>query len=690
MNRFRFAALHFRLFRLRPLWWGLWIMAWLFQLFSTIGYWVDQPLPAIDRVVLGIVLLGVFHAGNVYSPRNNTRLRILPLPRSTCFLVDAIFPLILFLILPLLREIPALILSGFPFSLLFWAWADILILHTVLFSAVWLLGCQLPPLNTPPLFAGMLAGVIFWHGSLSRILERLTTVRSVPELFERSIPNDQRYFTLLGAALLVCSLAGAALRVQKTGLRIFWAQTAVIPPTLMFLMCGPALVNRMLAWLDLQRPLPEASALGWEVHPLPQLSRKQDTFRQGPQVPSSLFQHYTFPFFAEHTQSQSETAFFPERSRIRASGTETWHPLTLNPSHPGSGVEGRTLAAWLRATELPVPVRLFWVNLPEFSFDFDPATTLPDFSGGAVEIELMMRVDPYAWQEISLAAPMDTPIKFRDGIHAFTLRNTSMRWLFEREPIRLFFSAELRNRHLNLQWRRLFHGKKSPSFLASVFTHTGQEAPQTFVSMRSLGGNPPPGVAFPASTERIHSTFHPDAEWIASYGPRSGHPQDSMRMHLILIAPTGQSARVTVQDYQRFFALSPTGFDPVRTGGQSVTSLPPGPWLVDLLHRLATESAGRLQEPFMLPDFFQALSLLPAESYREALFEAAKLHPHLTALIVANGWEEQAMEVWQDLARQQVPLPAAARKTFLRSGDPVLFEAWQAQERWAPIREDLR
>ena len=161
-------------------------------------------------------------------------------------------------------------------------------------------------------------------------------------------------------------------------------------------------------------------------------------------------------------------------------------------------------------------------------------------------------------------------------------------------------------------------------------------------------------------------------------------------MHLILIAPTGQSARVTVQDYQRFFALSPTGFDPVRTGGQSVTSLPPGPWLVDLLHRLATESAGRLQEPFMLPDFFQALSLLPAESYREALFEAAKLHPHLTALIVANGWEEQAMEVWQDLARQQVPLPAAARKTFLRSGDPVLFEAWQAQERWAPIREDLR
>jgi hypothetical protein len=83
---------------------------------------------------------------------------------------------------------------------------------------------------------------------------------------------------------------------------------------------------------------------------------------------------------------------------------------------------------------------------------------------------------------------------------------------------------------------------------------------------------------------------------------------------------------------------------------------------------------------------FPNLSQLPPDSYKQALFQAARIHPRFAEVILQNGWEQEALDVWLDLARREIALPPAAVRAFLLSGDPRLRQALVHQQSFRPTQ----
>ncbi len=716
MKRLRIACLHFRLFRNQAAWWWGWSLIWVFQFLSALTYSLHgDPFRVADRMMTGILLLAVFHMGNFYSERNNGYLRTLPLPRGTCFWVDAVFPLLLFIGIPLLREIPPVLQSGFSIADLAWAWLDLLLLYVPLVLGVWQLGALLSPICTPPRLAGHLFGLFGLYWFMKQILPAFTEVTSFVELFGQGISNDQRYFTVFlgawGGGLL--ALAGVRMRLEARKAVIF-THSLLFPLLLFWLLTGPAWIQKGRGLLELHRPLPEITTSGWELFPVTALSEKSDVW-QGTFEQARWVQHYRLPLLARHENEEFEALMQLERARIRVEEEETWFPLEVSDSPPVFGMHNRLLHHWagdqiyllnfLRSTQRrPYEFQTLGIQFQE--------ETLPDFQGQAVEMAYDLRVTPHQLEAFAVDQPLSRPHRQRRGAENLHLHPTKISWSFPsgQEGPRFQFEAGASMRVESLHWKSLIFGERPGPVVLLILKntrsqpHAGLSAHHYFREVRNSG------AAFPRARARIGSMLNlemqgvvfdhelggfipqreddpppkPEAAFCRYFMPETSPGE--YQVDWLVLRPRNRY-RIQLRDYHRFSHLPERGRIEDLFNPRSSEHGPPGTWETDMLRRWSTEPLGG-----MIHDgsnrLFYGLGLTPALEYREALFEAAKLHPRLSAIILGNGWEEEALEVWLDLARQGGPLPAAARLAFQRSGDQRLLEALEVQERWAPLEEE--
>jgi hypothetical protein len=686
MNRFQIARLHFQRFRTGPLWWIFWSLVWVLQLINGHLYRVQTPKVSLDMWTAVLVMLHVFYGGNFFSARNNPCLRTLPLPRGTCFCVDVILPLLCFLPILLFREIPPWIQSGFPMTSLLWAWTDILLMYVPLLSSVWLLGCLLPPLRTPLLFGANLVGMLLSVWILSTVLPRFAPVVSLDSFFDYDISNVQRYFTVVGTSTVACVLIGFAVWLRLEGSRaLCYVHGVGIPLLVLCLKFGPGAVDRFLFALDQRRDTPVAAAEGWSVFAIPQQCEKSRWFRSTPDKKNQLVQRYTLPLVAEHSSDTSDIHFRLKRASIRKDGSETWRTF------PGKNLwEYDTLAAqmvkrWtgeLKSQRQNLPRKTAAKKRTWFDFEFTP-DLLEGFQGEPVEISYDVHLVPYDLTEVALYQNLESTHTHRDGKVHFSTSATRIEWekingnAFFRSRTKLFSRVE------NLLWKRLFFGEPEPSVAVCIVEPKGSEHPGSLMDFILLHFRGPAVSAFPAISSEFQTSLSLSEKSADVSEIQRAVSDDSFHVHWLLLQPKAP-LRATAEDYQRFFWVQP---------GKSMDSVyedyadhPTGTWEMEQLGLLAKQPMSRaFNHQWSRIEY--GLGLSPAESYKAELFQAAKLHPRLATLILANGWEKEAMDVWLDLARQQVALPAYVRRVFLRSGDSRLLHALEAMERWAPLAE---
>lgn len=697
MNRLQIAKLHFQLFRKRTWWWWFWSLTWLFQSLSAAAYVLHgMPFRVADRGIAAILLLLVFHGGNFYSERNNSCLRTRPLPRGTCFLVDALFPALLFLMIPLLREIPPVIQSGYSLADLAWAWLDLLLLYLPLFSCAWLLGAFLPAIRTPPRLAGHLFGVFAGYWLLKQVLPVLGEITPWMGLYGSRIMNEQRYFTFFLATVGTGLLTWAAVRMRIENQRaVLCAHALLVPVFTVTLLMGPGWVESAFARLELRRSHPDATDARWEVLPVPQLGER--TFFQNQNTPPGSFsQRFTLPVHAQHETGAKEAAFQLLRLRARVADTGPWLPMESAQSDLlPRGMESRALRRWydggiLLLNSFPLSQISPW-DFTRLQFNLT-GDTLPNFQGGAVELSYDLHLVPYQMEELARDIPLDQSLAFRNGPENLRISRATLDWQGPRfRPPEVFqFSAWVSTRTQNLMWRNLLHGRPSPQVLFGVLKNKNTDKPVGVSTIQILHPRRNATTAFPLAEFRTsgrlqlsHTDTHPHEPHLHYFAP--GTPPENFQIDWLVLRPQ-PPVRVQLQAYQRFYRPASLTSQSLF-GDLNSTDRPPGTWEVERLHRLSVEPLAELDRDWR-NRFVYGLGLRHGSEYRDALFEATKMHPRFSAIIVGNGWEEEAMDVWLDLARQGTRVPSAARLAFHRSGDPRLLEALEAQNRWAPLGEE--
>lgn len=649
---------HFRLFRSHS---GqaavaVWVGVFLLQFLDIVAYYENRSVPIMQRLALYPVLLMVFRAGNRFSVRNQPFLRTRPLPASAPFATDALLPLGLYSLLPMLREIPLVMFYHFGFANLLWAWADFLILHTLFFAASWSLGALLPRLNSAGK-AGLAAGVAGMVFAVSTLLAQGVDLPVSGDHFwgERGTLAS-RYLALAacnGLVLLGCGMA-FCLRLRGRAALAF-VYVLLLSAVSGLLWWIPTQAPRWIARLDVLRPLPPATESGLSFS-TPSYWDQNNTKRY-----ENHIEHEFSVIPVDHGRLTTDWAVAPEGAFVSA-GTRTrfhhdWAPRQHQPP------------------TMPLGQRVL-IRMRQKDY--------PEWTGGGVEIETRFRI--LHLENITLAAGKrlgEWDLRAPVPIGQLHVTDASTKWRADPDPDAIFpFRVERRVKFAfrveNLFWKRVLLGR--PDSFRLLFTFRNQPAGlppvslQETVRLKSRSGS----GAFPKIAHQVldaSQNFHQSAP--AEQISAAAREVEAERVDVVLAQPA-RTLRGRTTQYARLPAFQP---DDSRVPPFRLAELPMGTWETEMLRLHANRRYPSVMEADAL---FQNLAQLPPETYREVLFTAAMREPRLSELILQNGWEQEALPVWLDLARQEIELPPAAIRGFLLADDPRLRESLVRNQSWRP------
>lgn len=699
MNGFRMIAAHYRLFRQRRWWWWIWGCVWFVQLLRALPYWfrsLDGPLVFLSTVAIFPALLMVFVAGNLYSGRNNPFLKTRPVPASTCFAVDCALPFALYMIIPLLREVPVVVIWNFGITDLFWAWLDTLVIHALAFVAAWLTGASLPRLDTHLRWAML----VLYTGATIVFFSALGVMAFGPveHVFELAARNDSgsiAYFTTL-LALLALALPprvtlGLRLRPAAGAVALF---LVAVPAAVFCVQSGGGVVERALEWCRRHRTPPKAEPASYDL----QCPSYLDEFRdRGNRKGDDM--EYLFNVFGI-TPSSGRAA----RTRI----------LATRLRHEGKALDLRvTDKAWEDAWSTTMQDLLLdhygTDRSPRFGSKSRPpldtnhrigfrGAPLQPFRGRLVRLEHDLSIQEYRLAPLLVGAAPGTD--FRDDERRGKLlvtnpqryhRVSKYTQYAKSNTVRIV--ANVFMRQPNLFWKRLFAEEEPERALAVVFRQPDTGVPEVVLHRvrpwrRGVGGAFPSSGGTGGTGHGFWGSFrfmHPDAPQANKAHSREDfgfRDPDKLVFDLFEMVPTRRLHGSVAEEARPSFTIGDQG-DHQRQ-----------------LHRLAeTQPLTALEEVARgrsTPETFydrlartlaRTLASVPAEDYRELLFRATRVRPGLAPLIIQNGWEEEAMDVWLDLARQRRALPPQAVLAFVRLGDERLKAALLDHQRYAPLPE---
>ncbi|MCC5849612.1 MAG: hypothetical protein JJU29_16135 [Verrucomicrobia bacterium] len=679
---------HFRFFRNRsPADLRFWGPVWILQLLNTFQYRLDRLLWGITLLTLIPVLGIVFWSGNRYSERNNPFLRTRPLPRGTCFWVDAGIPCVLYLLIPLCREIPMVVHNGFGFANLLWAWLDMLVLHGLFFSCVWMLGAFLPRIQNPARFGGGLLAVLSIHFLIWNVSSMALSHLGEPDRYSTMFSiNTHGYFTLFATSvsLLILCVVGMALRLRGNGI-LWYVMLLMVPAFTLCLRWGPFATQQWVSAMDRNRNLSHAREGGYHL----EATSYFDWFEKSIESNAGPVVRYHFNVHAEPKPTNKVLAMDLMQTRIQGPASSKTLAQNFPTSFFGSNISSLLIRPYYQERGWQNPIRPQMVHnlLWNQSVRFVGEETW-EFHGQPVTLEHKIRLTEYKLHPLMENAGLDAEFKQRKGwrnlkIGGFSRERNLRGHNTEHPNYHVILTADLQIRQENLIWKRLLTGPPPMRNLALVFHDQGEGKPEGSVIHQSpwryLKGGAFPSFVFSRHRKWSFTESYPanPTDVNADVGERS---RSRLRVDLFEILPVG-SYQGEVSAYMRF----PQIREDLHTWAYREA-------LGNLTRHNPLNALEKIRQGERLSDWpshsFNELVLqlgdYPGDAYRDLLFEAAKTEPRLAGLIIHNGWEEEAMDTWLDLAAQKRNLPDEVLKCFLRLNDPRLNEALLHRQRYAP------
>lgn len=702
----RLAWVHFKLFHERKCsgtrWKVLWIAVWGLQSLRVVIYWGGTGLHLLSGMALVFVLFAVFLFGNRYSPRNNAFLLTRPIPRRTCFLADCALPFGLYMAIPLLGEIPLVLVGGLGLGNLLWAWLDALTLIGIIFIGIWLAGVVLPPIRRP--LEGFAAGTLVLF--VPWCVEQIPLGNHATDLFGAwgwQTSGTEWYFTMLLGTGLSVAILGFVLRFRLRRIAsVAVVVLVVLPGIALSLRMGPHLVSRLVRFTDIHRAAPSAEDAGYEL----QCPSYQDRhYRNNPRnEPAS----WTYQFHIHGLNAPPGRVVVPRLLQSTAHWSSNLRDL--HGEWGGRGLTSRVFLTGKNVVRQAEKGLVYSLLEQHYGDSWQPKKAPPIHSGFPVPMEVrdemfdgirdqLVRVNHrFKLHECDLT-PLATGVPLRKDIRAKSrwgvvrIRN-SRRW--ETKPHRgetkqtsrkFNIGATLRTRTINLFWKRLVRGGGEYRGIALVVRERNGDRAEVSLTGVPYHLNLKSLDAFPLYYGRygqFSSRFRYPVEGDTKATNDEPIPDSGFRIQSNLAVDVFEFASVrqlqgTASEFLRFEGGG------TKRNSQWVHLAKTDP--LEVLRRLADGEGEKGYNPGLPSTLGRELGRRRPEEYKALLFEAAKHRADLAALIVNNGWHEEAMETWLDLARQRRALPPAAVKAFAMLGDPRLIKALKDHQRYAPRSE---
>lgn len=694
MKRLQLARRHFAYFRQHNWWIVLWLYVWIFQIVYALSYWGGadvrevREVTDLSRITSAIVLLTVFVSGNLYSVQNNTFLKTRPLPPSTCFLTDCLLPFCLYMIMPLLQEVPVVIWWNFEMTDLLWAWLDLLVIHGLAFSAVWLLGALIPRLSSPLKWAGMVIGicVAFWLSS-ALMGEVGETMGRLSDFSDLRFANTEWYFTNAGILLLIGCLCLIALKYRfRARTRVAFLYFVVVPLSVFCFQRSEEIVPEMIAQADLHRPCANAREMGYGLKCLSYRQRRRSYRRSYRSNEIRRYIRYEFNIINHKEFDKRILTKQIMRSTVHAA-SETRELQTRECRQSGGGGKMAMYSLLFRyyggddlLSEPPNQSNRTTVqNNQHLEFGAEKLDGLRD---QLLKMEHDLRIWEYELVPLMSAV--------RPGKPYFSQRAGALRVTRPRRDLQTHRSkgynendvdikADVTLRQENLMWKRLIIGKPPARILAVVFRErngSGIELACENVEAWTYRY----GGAFPTKHENVYNSFSYD---VTASGESEEPDGDTGRRQDLVVdmfemRPV-RKVRAKVADWVRF-GIGGDVYPPDRDDIMEFAWNNP----LEVLRRIGKGHVPDDMDRGGWERLMEGLGRYPPERYKKLLFDAARYRPVLASLIVANSWGKEAMDIWLELIRRRRKLPVAVLRTLFMVGDRCMKKALVKYQRYYP------